>query len=53
MRTGPTESLIAHLRRAVLVPGEEGLGDGELLSRFVERHDNAAFAGPGVFPAAP
>jgi RNA polymerase sigma factor (sigma-70 family) len=44
MRNGPTDSLIEHLRRAVLPPDGAGLGDGELLGRFVERHDEAAFA---------
>jgi RNA polymerase sigma factor (sigma-70 family) len=44
MRTSPTDSLIDHLRRAVLLPDGVGLGDGELLERFIERHDEAAFA---------
>lgn len=42
MQTSPTNSLIEHLRLTVLPP--DGAGDGELLSRFVERHDEAAFA---------
>lgn len=44
MGTSPTISLIDHLRRAVLLPDGAGLGDGELLGRFIERHDEAAFA---------
>jgi RNA polymerase sigma factor (sigma-70 family) len=44
MRTSPTNSLIDHLRRAVLLPDGVGLGDGELLRRFIERHDEEAFA---------
>jgi len=44
MRTNRTDSLIDHLRRAVLLPDGVGLGDGELLGRFIERHDEAAFA---------
>jgi RNA polymerase sigma factor (sigma-70 family) len=44
MRTSPTSSLIDHLRRAALLPDRAGLGDGELLGRFLERHDEAAFA---------
>ncbi len=43
MQTSPTNSLIEHLRRAVL-PDGAGVGDGELLGHFVERHDEAAFA---------
>ncbi len=44
MRNAPTNSLIEHLRLTVLPPDESGVGDGELLGRFVERHDEAAFA---------
>jgi RNA polymerase sigma factor (sigma-70 family) len=44
MRTSPTDSLIDHLRRAVLLPDGVGLGDDELLGRFIEGHDEAAFA---------
>ncbi len=36
-------SLIDHLRRAVLRDGA-GPGDGDLLGRFIERHDEAALA---------
>ena len=43
MPTSPTTSVIEHLRRTVLREGA-GLGDGELLSRFLERHDEAALA---------
>src|SRR5262245_23024700 len=43
MQPSPTTSLIDHLRRAVF-PDGAGVGDGELLGRFVERHDEAAFA---------
>jgi RNA polymerase sigma factor (sigma-70 family) len=43
MPTSPTTSVIEHLRRAVLREGA-GLGDGELLGRFLERHDEAALA---------
>ena len=35
--------VIEHLRKVVLCDGA-GLGDGELLGRFVERHDGAALA---------
>src|SRR5688572_24385604 len=42
MRASPTNSLIEHLRRAML-PDGAGVGDGELLDRFVERHDEVAF----------
>jgi RNA polymerase sigma factor (sigma-70 family) len=44
MRTSPTNSLLDHLRRAMLPPDGAGLGDGELLGRFIERHDEMAFA---------
>src|SRR3954451_9585112 len=43
MPTSPTTSVIEHLRRTVLREGA-GLGDGELLGRFVERRDEAALA---------
>jgi hypothetical protein len=43
MPTSPTTSEIEHLRRAALRDGA-GLGDGELLGCFLERHDEAAFA---------
>src|SRR6476659_9844638 len=44
MRNAPTNCLIEHLRLTVLPPDGAGVGDGELLGRFVERHDEAAFA---------
>ena len=37
-------SVIDHLRRAALLPHGAALGDGELLGRFLERHDEAALA---------
>src|SRR5262245_5376688 len=43
MSTSPTDSVIEHLRRAVLRDGA-GPGDGELLGHFIERHDEAALA---------
>jgi RNA polymerase sigma factor (sigma-70 family) len=44
MRTSPINSVIEHLRRAVLLPDGAGLGDGELLGSFIERHDETALA---------
>src|SRR4051812_25408903 len=46
MTTRPTTSVIEHLRTvALLLPRDgAGLGDGELLGRFVERRDEAALA---------
>src|SRR5262249_3458856 len=35
--------VIEHLRKVVLSDGA-GIGDGELLGRFIERHDGAALA---------
>jgi RNA polymerase sigma factor (sigma-70 family) len=43
MPSRSTNSVIEHLRTAVLRHGA-GPGDGELLGRFVERHDPAALA---------
>ena len=43
MPTSPTISVIERLRRTVLREGA-GLGDGELLGRFLECHDEAALA---------
>ena len=43
MRTSPNNSLIDHLR-AVLLPDCAAFGDAVLLDRFLERHDEAAFA---------
>jgi hypothetical protein len=44
MSTGPMDSVVEHLRRAVLLPEGAGLRDAELLGCFVERHDEAALA---------
>jgi hypothetical protein len=44
MRTSPINRVIDHLRRAVLWPDGAGLGDGELLGNFIERHDESALA---------
>src|SRR3954464_14395958 len=46
MATSPTAGLIEHLRaaEAALLRDGAGLGDGELLGHFIERHDEAAFA---------
>jgi RNA polymerase sigma factor (sigma-70 family) len=44
MPSGSMHSVIEHLRRAVLLPDSAALRDGELLGRFVERHDEAALA---------
>lgn len=44
MPTSPTTSVIEHLRRAALLRDGAGLGDGELLGRFLERRDEAAIA---------
>lgn len=44
MGTSPTKSLIDHLRHVVPLPDAAGLNEGELLRRFIERHDEAAFA---------
>src|SRR5438067_11305282 len=37
-------SVIEYLHRAVLLRDGAGLGDGELLGYFIERHDQAALA---------
>jgi RNA polymerase sigma factor (sigma-70 family) len=44
MRTSPINRWIEHLRRAVLLPDGAGLGDGDLLRSFIERHDETALA---------
>src|SRR4051812_30363936 len=36
--------VIEHLRRSVLPCDRADLGDGEMLRRFIERHDEAALA---------
>jgi RNA polymerase sigma factor (sigma-70 family) len=43
MTTKPNNNLIEHLRRAILLQDDTGVGDGELLGSFIERHDEAAF----------
>src|SRR5687768_6135116 len=44
MTTGQTGEVLRHLRRRVLLRDGAGLTDGQLLGRFVERRDEAAFA---------
>jgi RNA polymerase sigma factor (sigma-70 family) len=44
MPSGPTNTVIEQLRTAVLLRDGARLGDGELLGRFLERHDEAALA---------
>jgi RNA polymerase sigma factor (sigma-70 family) len=44
MPTRPTPRLIEHLRRAALLRDGPGLGDGELLGRFIDGRDDAAVA---------
>src|SRR5262245_56093599 len=44
MRTSPISRVIEHLRRAVVLPDGAGLGDGQLLGSFIERHDETALA---------
>src|SRR5688572_26900559 len=44
MPTRPTSQVIEHLRRAVLPRDGAELGDGELLTRFIERRDEEALA---------
>ena len=44
MPTSPMNSVIEHLRRAVLPSDSAGLGDGELLGCFIERHDEVALS---------
>src|SRR5262245_38426607 len=43
MASGQLNSVVGHLRRAVLLPDGGGLSDGQLLERFVARHEEAAF----------
>jgi RNA polymerase sigma factor (sigma-70 family) len=43
MATGPTNGLVRHIRRAVLLPEDHELTDGQLLSRFLGHQDEAAF----------
>src|SRR5215468_6050463 len=42
MATGQTGEVLRRLRRAVLLRGEAGLTDGQLLESFLSRHDEAA-----------
>lgn len=44
MATGRMNGVIQHLRRAVLPPGGAGLTDGQLLTDYVCRRDEAALA---------
>jgi RNA polymerase sigma factor (sigma-70 family) len=44
MTTNPMTTFIQQLRRAVLVRDGAGLTDGQLLTRFIENRDEAAFA---------
>jgi RNA polymerase sigma factor (sigma-70 family) len=44
MTTGRTTNVFQHLRRTALLQGGAGLTDGQLLGRFVEQRDEAAFA---------
>jgi RNA polymerase sigma factor (sigma-70 family) len=44
MPSGLTNRVIDHLRTAVLLRDGAGIGDGELLDRFLERRDEAALA---------
>ena len=44
MATGRTSELIQHLGTAVLRRDGAGLTDGQLLGRFLEQRDQAAFA---------
>jgi RNA polymerase sigma factor (sigma-70 family) len=43
MATGPMTTLLRHLRRSVLLRDSAGLTDGQLLTRFIERRDEAGF----------
>src|SRR5216110_3469866 len=44
MPTDPTTGVIDLARRAALARDGAGLGDGELLGRFIDRHDESALA---------
>jgi hypothetical protein len=44
MTTGRTSEVIQHLRRATLLRDGAGLAVGQLLGRFLEQRDHAAFA---------
>jgi RNA polymerase sigma factor (sigma-70 family) len=43
MAVRPLQTLIGRLRRAVTAPAGDGLGDADLLDRWVQRRDEAAF----------
>src|SRR5262249_32937063 len=43
MATAPMETVIRHLRRAVLSRGEGPRSDGELLTAFIDHRDESAF----------
>jgi RNA polymerase sigma factor (sigma-70 family) len=45
MPTSPASQLIAHFRRIVLRPSGGRVTDGQLLQRFLDHRDDAAFAG--------
>src|SRR5262249_17153238 len=55
MTTAQTDTVIRHLRRAVLRQDGAGRTDGQLLASFIDQHDEAAFEalirrhGPMVF----
>ncbi len=44
MPTSPKKNVMDRLRRAALLRQRDGVGDGELLGCFLERHDEAALA---------
>ncbi|MBI3822044.1 MAG: sigma-70 family RNA polymerase sigma factor [Planctomycetes bacterium] len=44
MPTSPVTKVVEHLRKTVLWQEEDHLSDGQLLDRFVEMRDHAAFA---------
>src|SRR4051794_38396797 len=44
MASGQLDGVLQHLRGLVAADGLAGLSDGELLERFVQRRDEAAFA---------
>jgi hypothetical protein len=41
--TAPLANVLRHIRKLVGRPATAGLTDGEILERFVSRHDEAAF----------
>jgi len=43
MPTSQINTLVHHLRRAVLLPDGAGLSDEQLLDSFIARKDDAAF----------